>query len=268
MSNENQLSNSNIDFKPFLIFLKEIKSDLLLGIFIRKVDYKLIDTVALKLLQIDLKIDSVYSWLDSLFIEDKNKYERACLVLINSINEIMEELGHHKDWQPVTLDDEQLNDDDPFWFSILNTKIVTRFNTKKSSLKFNECIKFFVFKLFSIKEYIEESNQTKNIAAPTFKPLSFLKEEIISLFFSSEKKALGNKPNFSAIRCAAFCELLYEKKYFNPTKLKIKTLSAFALAKYGLDIKNSLASSKKADRKNHQEKTVSNDIPLRKCFEN
>jgi hypothetical protein len=265
MKDENQLSNSNIDFKTFLIFLKEIKSDLELGIFNQDVDYK-IDAVALKLLQVDSKIDFVYSWLNSLFIEDKNKYERTCLVLNESINEIMEDLGHHKDWQPVTLDDEVLNEDDPFWYAILNKKIVDRLNTKESSLEFKECNKFFVFKLFSIKEYIEESKKTKNINTPTVDPLSFLRKEFISLFLSSEKKALGKKPNFSAMRCAAFCELLYEKKYFNSTKLKIKTLSAFALARYGLDIKNSLATSKKADRKNHQEKTVSNDIPLKKCL--
>jgi hypothetical protein len=266
MNKEKQLAHSNIDFETFLNSLKEIASDLQIGILIQKVDYKLIDTVALKLVQIDFKIDSVYSWLDSLFIEDKNKYERACLVLHKSINESIEYLGYHKDWQPVTLDDEKLTEDDPFWFPILSEKIINRLNTKKSPLKIKECVKFFIFKLFSIKEYIEESNNSKNIATPAIKPISYLREEIVSLFYSKEKKALGNKDNFSAIRCAAFCELLYEKKYFNPTKQKIKTLTAFAMSKYGLDIKNSLSSSKKTDRKNHQEKIVGNDTPLRNCF--
>jgi len=159
-----------------------------------------------------------------------------------------------------------LNEDDPFWFLLINKKIINRLNTKKSSLKVNECIKFFIFQLFSIKEYIEESNKSKNIATPAINPLSFLREDIVTLFYSKEKKALGNKANFSAIRCAAFCELLYAKKYFKPTKLKIKTLTDFAMSKYGLDIKNSLSSSKKGDRKNHQEKIVSNDTPLRNCF--
>ena len=261
-----QLAHSNFDFEKFLNFLKEIESDLRSIMLIQKVDYKSIDSVALKLLQLDPKIDSIFSWLDSLFVEDKNKYERACLVLNKSINESMEGLGYHKDWQPVTLDDEVLTEDDPFWFPVLNKKIINRLNTKKSPLKNNECIKYYIFKLHSIKEGIQESNKSNKIEASTSDPLSFLRDEFVSLFSSKEKIALGNKANFSAIRCAAFCELLYEKKYFKPTKQKIKTLIAFAMSKYGLDIKNSLSSSKKTDRKNHQEKIVSNDTPLRNCF--
>lgn len=266
MSNEKQLAHSKIDFETFLNFLKEIVSDLQSGILIQKVDYKLIDAVALKLIQVESKNDYVFSWLDSLFIEDKNKYERACVVLNKSIDEFMEALGYHKDWQPVTLNDELLTKDDPYWILIINKKIINRLNKKKCSLKINECIKYYFFSLHSIRERIQESNQSKNITTLSVNPLSFLREEITSLFFSIEKKALGNKPNFSAIRCAAFCELLYAKKYFKTTKLKIKTLTSFAMSKYDLDIKNSLSSSKKVDRKNHQEKIVSNDIPLRKCF--
>ena len=275
MSKEKNPTHSNIDFETFLNFLKEIESELRFGLLIQKTDYQLIDSVALKLMQLDKFKDSILSKLDDFFIEDKNKYERACLVLNNSINESMEALGYHKDWEPTTVDDDDdddnvINEDDPISFLIIHEKIINRLNTKKGRLKITECITCYIFKLYSIKENIQDSNKSKKIETATiipFNPLSLLREEIISLFIDAEKKALDNKLKFSStIRCAAFCELLYARNYFRTTKTKIKTLTSFALAKYGLDIRISLASSKLTDRKNHQEKTVSKATPLKNCF--
>jgi len=56
----------------------------------------------------------------------------------------------------------------------------------------------------------------------------------------------GNRE--ALIECAAFCELLFEKKYFVPKSTRIKSVNSFAIIKYGADIKNQLATSKKADR--------------------
>ena len=101
MSNEKNPTHSNIDFETFLNFLKEIESELRFGLLIQKTDYQLIDSVALKLMQLDKFKELILSKLDDFFIEDENKYERACLVLNKSIKESMEALGYHKDWQPL-----------------------------------------------------------------------------------------------------------------------------------------------------------------------
>jgi hypothetical protein len=168
------------------------------------------------------------------------------------------------------------------WLVVIQNKLINRLNTKRSRLNINECIKCYIFKLYSIIENIQDSNKSEKIEIATINPidpinpinpissidpLSLLNEELISLFMAAEKKALGNESTFSStIRCAAFCELAYSKNYFIPTKTKIKTLTDFALVKYNLNIRPSLASSKLKDRKNHQVKTVSKAIPLRKCF--
>lgn len=85
-------------------------------------------------------------------------------------------------------------------------------------------------------------------------------------FIKAEKKALGNIGKFNNIRCAAFCELLYSKKYIINTKTRQKTMSAFAQSRYGIDISKALATSKKFRRDSHKTKKIKGQNPLKNCF--
>jgi len=112
---------------------------------------------------------------------------------------------------------------------------------------------------------IIEDNQNEN----KIDPLTLIAPFFLNLFIEAETKALGDLATFkSKIRCAAFCEMLYERKYITNTKNRPTTLKTFAKNRYNLDIKNALAPSanKKYDRNNHKTKIVSKMLPLRYCF--
>jgi hypothetical protein len=97
-------------------------------------------------------------------------------------------------------------------------------------------------------------------------PLTFINPEIHSFFINAEKKALGEIGKFnSVVRCAAFCELLYEKKYITNTKTRRVTMNAFSNSRYGINILNALAATKKAARDKHKTKKVKGLIPLKNC---
>lgn len=86
---------------------------------------------------------------------------------------------------------------------------------------------------------------------------------MLPLIENAEKKANHKS---SAIRCAAFCELLFEKKYIKPTNTRVKTLTTFAASRYGLNISNALKKSKEDDRNEHKNFSKSGFEPLKKCF--
>jgi len=63
-----------------------------------------------------------------------------------------------------------------------------------------------------------------------------------------EAKISNWKLRIDLIECAAFCQLLFDKKYFVPGSTKRKSVNSFALSKYGTDISIQLESAKNKDR--------------------
>ncbi len=98
-------------------------------------------------------------------------------------------------------------------------------------------------------------------------PLTLIDSAFITLFEKAEKKALGDAGKWvSSIRCAAFCELLWDKNYFNQRKNRIKVCNDFAKGRYGLDIQVSLQASKKDERDKHKNHSIRESPPLKKLF--
>ncbi len=98
-------------------------------------------------------------------------------------------------------------------------------------------------------------------------PLTFINPSILSLFLSAEKKVLepdGKFPN--KIRCAAFCEMLYKRKYIIQSKQNQKQMRDFALVRYQLNISNALLSVKHEARDKHKNFTVDGMPPLKNFF--
>jgi len=85
---------------------------------------------------------------------------------------------------------------------------------------------------------------------------ALIREEFHSLILSIESKLKDKiilwKQRKSLIECAAFCELLYTKKYFVADSTRIKSVNCFAIYKYGVDIKIQLSAGKKVARDNHK----------------
>ena len=67
-----------------------------------------------------------------------------------------------------------------------------------------------------------------------------------------EDKIIRWKQGEMKIECAAFCQLLFDKKYFVAKSTKRVTVNKFALSKYGADILNQLQTKFEADRENHK----------------
>jgi hypothetical protein len=77
------------------------------------------------------------------------------------------------------------------------------------------------------------------------------------------KNKIANwKKRDDLIECAAFCELLYDKLYFNielklKDQLNRKAINSFALSKYGTDIKAQLQGGEKKKARNNHKKLLS-----------
>ncbi len=84
-----------------------------------------------------------------------------------------------------------------------------------------------------------------------------------NLIDAAEIKA---NPKLSAIRCAAFCEVLYKKGYIKNTTTRIKTMTQFAASRYKKDISKSLLTSKKEIRDSYKTHTIAGQLPINKCF--
>jgi hypothetical protein len=93
--------------------------------------------------------------------------------------------------------------------------------------------------------------------------VELIEPAMLPLIENAEKKANHKS---SAIRCAAFCELLFEKKYIKPTKTRVKTLTTFAASRYGINISNALQKTKQAARNEHKNLRKSGFEPLNKSF--
>jgi hypothetical protein len=84
---------------------------------------------------------------------------------------------------------------------------------------------------------------------------NLIKPELHRRLEDLEKKVrdeIQNHKSISRIRYAAFCELLYEHKYFIKGATRIKTLNDFAVSRYGLNIEVQLQASKKVSRAIHK----------------
>ncbi len=98
-------------------------------------------------------------------------------------------------------------------------------------------------------------------------PIEFIDPLMVKFFLDAEKKALEGVDKFqSEVRCAAFCELLYERKYITNTMTRQKTMSDFAKSRYGISISKALYSSKTNNRAKHKTQKVQGLIPLKNCF--
>jgi len=98
-------------------------------------------------------------------------------------------------------------------------------------------------------------------------PLVFINPSILPLFYSAEKKALGTDGKFpNKIRCAAFCEILYKRKYIIQSKQNQKQMRDFAFARYQFNISNALLSVKQEARNKHKNFTVDGMPPLKNFF--
>ena len=126
------------------------------------------------------------------------------------------------------------------------------FNTYESS--------FFELKA-ECESYFE--NLTGETRTTTLKWQDLINIELLQLIERAEVKA---KPDLSNIRCAAFCEVLYEKKYIKQTRTRVKTMTQFAISRYGRDISKSLLASKKKERKNYKTHPIAGQLPINKCF--
>lgn len=60
------------------------------------------------------------------------------------------------------------------------------------------------------------------------------------------------KQRFDLIECAAFCQLLHDRKYFIKGSTNRKSVNEFSLIRYGVDISIQLESSKRKDRQTHK----------------
>jgi hypothetical protein len=118
----------------------------------------------------------------------------------------------------------------------------------------------FIYKLI---EFIGDKTPkaTKDEHTPIY-PLDSIDPALIQRFKKIEDSmnAANNWPD-SVIRLAAFCELLYEKKYFTvkPSVNKgrpVKFMNTFAKSRYGIDINNALKATKKKERENHKSKKI------------
>jgi hypothetical protein len=96
------------------------------------------------------------------------------------------------------------------------------------------------------KDNLEASN-------PPIDPLSNIDPMLHQLFFEKESKAKNKNNQWDTkIKCAAFCELLWNNKYLGEKKERIKKCNDFAKGRYGIDISVQLDRTKKPDREKHK----------------
>jgi hypothetical protein len=117
----------------------------------------------------------------------------------------------------------------------------------------------------SLKEIInEEKIKDYQIKDPFY----LMVPELIGSFLEKEKEVTGQEGKWpdSSIRLAAFCEILFEKKYLVERKNRIKACNDFAKSRYGIDIKNSLLASKKNEREEHKTRIKNKKIRLNDYF--
>jgi hypothetical protein len=93
-------------------------------------------------------------------------------------------------------------------------------------------------------------------------PLDFIEPVYQDWFLKIENKAFTEIKE-SKIRCAAFCEMLYNKNIITNTKKWQKTLNDFSKSRYSIDIEVSLKTKNNATREKHVNHTVNGKPPLK-----
>ena len=79
-----------------------------------------------------------------------------------------------------------------------------------------------------------------------------LHNRVTDIELKIENKISNWKQRISLIECAAFCQLLFDKKYFNAGSTRVKTVNSFSVNKYGVSIEIQLQTAKKAAREKHK----------------
>lgn len=118
-------------------------------------------------------------------------------------------------------------------------------------------------------KFVDFLNNELNLAKQNVSPensIQFIEITLQDRLVSIENRAAREWKD-SKIRCAAFCEMLWDKKYFVEKKKRIKTCNDFAKSRYGMDIEISLSSGKEISRHRHKSNTVNKKPPLKNLFE-
>jgi hypothetical protein len=141
-------------------------------------------------------------------------------------------------------------------------------NLKNKPLFFDRIIQNYI-------DDLETRNEKNNSTKTTPSLESNLKDDALELiddmlqdrFLTIEKKATIDGSFNTNIRCAAFCELLYDKGYLKKAKNKRIKQNDFAKKRYGINIESALKPSKKVERKKHIDNKVHNQQSLKSCFQ-
>ncbi|MBD0333283.1 MAG: hypothetical protein ICV66_11565 [Chitinophagaceae bacterium] len=100
------------------------------------------------------------------------------------------------------------------------------------------------------------SEQSEDGGNSQIDPLDYIKPELhrhLEVIESRLQEKIGKwKQREKLIECAAFCEIIFERKWFVEGATRIKSLNNFALGRYGIDITNQLKAGKKEDRNTHK----------------
>ncbi len=98
-------------------------------------------------------------------------------------------------------------------------------------------------------------------------PLTLIEPMLFGRFLEIERKVTNSSNKFpSQIRCAAFCEMLYDRKFILHDKHNQKRMNDFARSRYKLDIINALSHIKNPERTKHKNHSIGKLPPLRSFF--
>lgn len=117
-----------------------------------------------------------------------------------------------------------------------------------------------------IEYKIEPANPKDKKPIVSIDAMTLIKASKQQAFIAIHEKLIKELPFKSAIRCAAFCTLLFGKDFFINQKNRKVMMNNFAVNKYGVDIYTSLASSKKEHWGKYQTQTIRNLPPLKNYF--
>lgn len=102
------------------------------------------------------------------------------------------------------------------------------------------------------KQHIENKLNTNRTFDPE-KAMELIEPDLRNIFLEKESQAQNENGGWdSQIKCAAFCELLFEKKYLINRTNRIKHTHAFFKQRYGGNIEIQLKKGKKSERDKHK----------------
>lgn len=209
-------------------------------------------------------IESEFGYPESLHTDSRNKHINSHV--LQQIDRQLQQMGHiHNLFARLCLDEEI----DLLTITGLDSYLLLKFTHTSEVHKYYQYVKRLIEQPDKLRDFAENQPNTDISAPPPVDPMTFIDPLIRNQFLEAEKKALMAANTFSsAIRCAAWCELLYSKKYIKNTNTRQRTMNDFSKTKYGIDIMRALAATreKKAARENHKNNKVNDQIPLKNCF--